>query len=226
MSVVGGGSATGFQALLEGTADIANASRKIKDEEAAACRAKGIEIEEKVVGYDGIAAIVNKANPIDKITIDDLSAIYAGETTDWGKLGGKGEIVLLSRDSTSGTYEYFKEHVITKGDSKSKRDYAARAVRIPSNEQIRAQVVDAPGAIGYIGLGYLNDSVRAVPVVDKSGKPVGPSVATVKDGTYPISRPLFMYTHRGAPPAVSEFLDWVLGPEGQKVVADQGFVPL
>lgn len=226
ISVSGGGTGTGFTALVEGTTDIADASRKIKDEEAAACKAKGFEPVENMVGYDGIAVIVSKNNPITKLTIDQLSDIYVGQIKDWKAIGGKGEIVLLSRDSTSGTYEYFKEHVVTKGDKKSTRDYAATAMMLPSNDQIRSQVASTDTAIGYIGLGYLDDSVKAVPIVDKSGKPVLPSVATVRDGSYPISRPLFMYTRNDSSADVKAFITWVLQPEGQKIVNDEGFVSL
>jgi phosphate transport system substrate-binding protein len=225
INVAGGGSGTGFSALIEGTCDIADASRKIKDEEVQKCREKGIEPVEHIVGYDGICVIVNKANPIEKLTIDQLSDLFTGQITDWKALGGKGEVVLLSRDSTSGTYEFFKEHVVQKGDKKSTRDFAPSAQRLPSNEQIRDQVASTENAIGYIGMGYLNDSVKVVPVVDKNGKPVKPSVETVRSGEYPISRPLFMYIRKDAPPAVVEYIQWIK-TDGQKVVQAQGFVPL
>lgn len=226
ISVSGGGSGVGFTALTDGTTDIADASRKIKDEEVKACQAKGIEPKETIIGYDGIAVIVNKANPIEKLTIDQLSDIYVGTIKDWKAVGGKGEIVLLSRESTSGTYEYFKEHVVQKGEKDSTREYAAEAMLLPSTDQVRGQVASTENAIGYIGLGYLDDSVKAVPIVDKSGKPISPTVETVKNGSYPISRPLFMYTKSDAAAAVTSFIDWVLGAEGQKVVGAEGFVPV
>jgi len=225
INVSGGGTGTGFTALADGTADIADASRKIKDEEAKKCQEKGIEPVEHMVGYDGICVIVNKANPIEKLTVDALSDLFTGQTQDWKALGGKGEVVLLSRDSTSGTYEYFKEHVIQKGDKKSTRDFAAAAQRLQSNEQIRDQVASTENAIGYIGMGYLSDSVKAVPIVDKAGKAVLPSMETVRSGEYPISRPLFMYVRKDAPTAVTEYIEWLKG-DGQKTVEAQGFVPL
>ena len=226
ITVTGGGTGTGFTAFAEGTCDIADASRKIKPEETKACKDKGIEPVENLVGNDGLAVIVNKANPIEKVTIDQLSDVFVGTITDWKSLGGKGEIVLLSRDSTSGTFEYFKEHVVQKGDKKSKRDFAPAAQRLASNSQIRDQVAATAGAIGYIGLGYVNASVKVVPVVDKAGKPVTPSLATVRAGTYPISRPLFMYTKQGASADVTGFIKWIQGPEGQKLVEKEGFVPV
>jgi phosphate transport system substrate-binding protein len=225
INVAGGGSGTGFTAIVDGTCDIADASRKIKDEEVKKCQEKGFEPVENIVGYDGICVIVNKANPIEKLTIDQLSDLFVGQTPDWKALGGKGEVVLLSRDSTSGTYEYFKEHVIQKGDKKSTRDFAAAAQRLQSNEQIRDQVASTENAIGYIGMGYLNDSVKAVPIVDKNGKPVLPNTETVRSGDYPISRPLFMYTRKDAPAAITEYIEWIK-TEGQKTVEKQGFVPL
>lgn len=226
VTVTGGGSGTGFKAILDGTADIADSSRKIKDEETKAAKDKGIELVENLIAYDGIAVIVNKANPIEKITVDELAGLYTAKTTDWAALGGKGEVVLLSRDSTSGTYEYFKEHVLNKGDSKGKEEFAPAAVMVPSNDQIRSQVADTAGAIGYIGLGYVDDSVKVVPVVGSDGKPVAPSIDAVKDGSYPISRPLFMYTKGDAGAAVTKLIEWIKGAEGQKIVKDQGFVPL
>ncbi|NSW55910.1 MAG: PstS family phosphate ABC transporter substrate-binding protein [Armatimonadetes bacterium] len=226
VSVTGGGSGTGFQALQEGTTDIANSSRSIKDEEVEACKAKGIEPVENLIGYDGIAVIVNKANPIEKLTIEQLSDIYTGAITDWKALGGKGEIVTLSRDTTSGTYEYFKEAVVQKGDKDSGLDFAASIVMLPSNSAIHDEVAKTENAIGYIGLGYLTDAVKAVPVVGKDGKPVSPAVDTVKDGSYPISRPLFMYTKKGSSPEVTAYLEWIMSDEGQKIVADEGFVPV
>jgi phosphate transport system substrate-binding protein len=226
VTVTGGGSGTGFKAILDGTTDIADASRKINDEETSSAKEKGIDLIENVVGYDGIAVIVNKGNPIEKLTIDDLAAIFTAEATDWSRLGGKGEIVILSRDTTSGTHEYFKGHVLNKGDEKGPRDFAASAIMLPSNDQIRSQVASTAGAIGYIGLGYVDDSIKVVPIVNKDGNPVAASVAAVKDGTYPISRPLFMYTRKDASPAVAKYLDWIVGTEGRKIVADEGFVPL
>jgi len=226
ITVTGGGSGTGFTALVEGTCDIANASRKIKGEETKACQDKGIEPVENVIGYDGIAVVVNKANPITKLTIDQLSDMYTAQIKDWKAVGGKGEVVLLSRDSTSGTYEYFKEHVVQKGEKDSKRDYAAEASRLPSTSQIVERVAATEGAIGYIGLGYLDDTVKAVAIVGKDGKAVTPSVDTVKAGEYPISRPLFMYTKQDSPEAVTTFIAWILEAAGQDIVKQEGFVPV
>ncbi len=226
ISVTGGGTGTGFQALTEGTTDIADASRKIKDKEIQEARAKGVEPVEHLVGYDGIAVIVSTKSPIQKLTIEQLSDIYTGQVTDWKAVGGSGEIALYSRDTASGTYEYFKEHVVQKGDKASKREYAPTAIMLPSNTAILDEVTKSDKAIGYVGLGYLSDKVKAVPIVDKAGKPVAPSTATVKDGSYPISRPLFMYTAKTPSEPTTAFLDWVTGPDGQGIIAKAGFVPV
>jgi phosphate transport system substrate-binding protein len=225
VTVTGGGSGTGFQALIEGTTDIADASRQIKDQEKKACEEKGITPKENTIGYDGIAVIVNKDNPVSELTIQQLSDIYVGDTTEWDKVGGKGEIVLYSRDSTSGTYEYFREHVVQLGGDQKDREYAATASMLQSNPAILEQVAASEGAVGYVGLGYLNDTVKAVAIIGESG-PVLPSVETVLDGTYPISRPLFMYTTESSPERVTKFMQWVLGKDGQDIVAEKGFVRL
>ncbi|HOS92507.1 MAG TPA: PstS family phosphate ABC transporter substrate-binding protein [Armatimonadota bacterium] len=226
ISVSGGGSGTGFQALIEKTCDIANASRQIKNEEVEQAKAKGIEPVENLIGYDGIAVIVNKANPVNELTVDQISDLYVGSTNSWDKLGGKGEVVLVSRDSTSGTYEYFLEEIIKKGDKKSTREFAPSIMALQSNPDVRRQVTESEGAIGYIGLGYVDDSVKVIGVIGKKGgAAVMPSVETVKDGSYPISRPLYMYTDKNAPKKVSDYISWVLGDEGQAIVKEKGFVP-
>lgn len=226
VAVTGGGSGTGFQALIEGTTDIANASRKIKDKELAQAKDAGVEPVENTIGYDGIAVIVNKAGPLVEATIQQLSDIYTGQATDWSALGGEGEIVLFSRDSTSGTFEYFKEHVVMRGDKQSGLDYAAAINMLPSNSAIRDQVAQTPNGIGYIGLGYVDDSVKTLAILGEDGQAVAPSVDTVKDGSYVISRPLFMYTAQDPDEPVKAFMEWVLGEDGQAIVADEGFVPI
>jgi len=226
IGVSGGGSGTGFQALIEKTCDIADASRKIKDEEMKQAQEKGIEPVEDLVGYDGIAVIVNKANPINELTVDQISDLYVGATTSWDKLGGKGEVVLVSRDSTSGTYEYFLEDIVKKGEKDNAREFAPSIMALQSNPDVRRQVTESEGAIGYIGLGYVDDSIKVLGVIGKKGgAAVMPSVETVKDGSYPISRPLFMYTDKNAPKKVADYIAWVLGDKGQAIVKEKGFVP-
>lgn len=220
ISVQGGGSGTGIASLLNGTVDFANASRQIKDEEVAEAEANGIDPVEHKVAIDGIAVVVNPANAVEELTLEQLGQIFRGEITNWKDVGGADmQIVLLSRDSSSGTYEYFKEAVVAAEDENA--EYAASAKLLPSNQAIADEVAANEAGIGYIGLGYLTDDV-AVVAVDG----VKASVETAADGSYPISRYLYMYSD-GQPDGVMQaFLDWILGAEGQQLVEDEGFVPL
>jgi len=217
ISVQGGGSGTGIAALLNGTVDFANASRQIKEEELADGKAKGMNILEHRVAIDGIAVVVNPANAVSDLSLDDLGKIFRGEITNWKDVGGADqEIVLLSRDSSSGTYEFFKEAVV--GED---AEYAASAKLLPSNQAIADEVKANEAAIGYIGLGYLTPDVKVVAVDG-----VKASVETAADGSYPISRYLYMYSDGEPEGVMAAYLDWILGPEGQQLVEDEGFVPL
>jgi phosphate transport system substrate-binding protein len=160
---------------------------------------------------------VNPGNPVENLTMDQLGAIYRGEITNWKDVGGPDKaILLLSRDSSSGTYEYFKEEVVGKD-----KEYAASALLLPSTQAIVDEVKGNDAGIGYIGLGYVTPEVKVLAIDG-----VKASVASAKDGSYAIARYLYMYSD-GAPTGVMKaFLDWVLGPEGQQLVADEGFVPL
>ncbi len=217
ISVQGGGSGTGIASLLNGTVDFANASREIKDEEATDAEANGVNPVEHKVAIDGIAVVVNPANDVADLTMDQLGQIFRGEITNWSEVGGADRpIVLLSRDSSSGTYEYFKEEVVGK-DS----EYAASAKLLPSNQAIADEVKNNEAGIGYIGLGYLTGDVKVVAIDG-----VKASVATATDGSYPISRYLYMYSNGEVDGVMKAYLDWILGAEGQKLVEDEGFVPL
>lgn len=217
ISVQGGGSGTGIASLLNGTVDFANASREIKDEELAEAETLGIDPVEHKVAIDGIAVVVNPANGVEELTIDQLGQIFRGEITNWKEVGGADKaIVLLSRDSSSGTYEYFKEEVV--GED---AEYAASAKLLPSNQAIADEVAANEAGIGYIGLGYLTDDVSVVAIDG-----VKASVETAADGTYPISRYLYMYSNGEVDGVMQAFLEWILGAEGQQLVEDEGFVPL
>ena len=217
VSIQGGGSGTGIAALLNGTVDFAHSSRDIKDEELAAGEEKGMDIVEHKVAIDGIAVIVNPANGVEALTMDQLGKIYRGEITNWKDVGGiDAEIVLLSRDSSSGTYEFFKEEVV--GDD---AEYAAVAKLLPSTQAIVDEVVANEAGIGYIGLGYLTEDVKVVAIDG-----VKASVTTAADGSYAISRYLYMYSDGEPEGVMAAYLDWILGSEGQQLVVDEGFVPL
>lgn len=229
IAVTGGGSGTGIAALINGTVDIANASRAMKENELADARRNGIEPQEYTVAIDALAVVVNKANPVDRLTIDQLADIFTGRITNWREVGGNdAPIILVSRETNSGTHVYFLEEVIRKGDSANTDVFAPQTLLMPSSVGITSEVQRNPNAIGYDGLGYTNPAHEKLLAIarDAAGPYVAPSVATGADGSYPISRALYMYTAGEPQGAVATYLAWVRGPDGQAIVAQLGFVPL
>jgi phosphate transport system substrate-binding protein len=228
ISVSGGGSGTGLAALINGTTDIANASRKIKDEETQSAEKNGIQPYEIEIARDAIGVIVNPENPVQQLTLQQISDIYSGKITNWQEVGGEDRpIVLLSRETNSGTHVYFLEEVVRLGNSQDKTLFSQDTLLLPSSEGIMAEVRQNPNAIGYDGLGYITPDVKTLAIApDADGEYVKPSSTTVNNGKYPIARPLFMYTNDEPQGDVKIYLDWVLGPAGQKIVGDLGFVPL
>jgi len=229
IAVTGGGSGTGIASLINGTVDIANASRGMKEEEIEDARGNGIEPVEFEVAIDALAVVVHPDNPIDRLTIDQLSDIYTGRITNWRDVGGEDTpIILVSRETNSGTHVYFLEEVVRKGDSENKEVFATQTLLMPSSVGITSEVRRNPRAIGYDGLGYVDSAhEKLVAIAKDSASPyVLPSVATGANGTYPIARPLFIYTAGVPSGEVLNYVDWILGPEGQQIVADLGFVPL
>jgi len=229
IAVTGGGSGTGIAALINGTVDIANASRPMKEDEINQAQANGIEPVEHVVAIDALAIIVNLENPVGELTIDQLSDIYTGRITNWREVGGRdAPIVLLSRETNSGTHVYFLEEVVRQGDSDDTDIFAPQTLLMPSSVGITSEIRRNPNAIGYDGLGYVDmDHEKVIAVAaDSAGLYVMPSVATAASGEYPLSRNLFMYTAGAPTGVVAEYLGWILGPEGQAIVAQLGFVPL
>lgn len=227
ISVTGGGSGTGIAALINGTVDIANASREMKPEEIERARANGIEPREFVVARDAIAVVVHPSNPVAGLTLQQIAALYTGEITNWQAVGGEDRaVVLLSRESNSGTYVYFLENVLRLGDPTSQALFSPDTLLMPSSEGISAEIRQNPNAIGYDGLGYVTPDQKMVAVAKASGDDyVLPSVDTVNSGAYPISRPLYMYTAGEPQGIVKAYLDWIL-TEGQVRVGELGFVPL
>lgn len=229
IAVTGGGSGTGISALVQGTVDIANASRAMKEEEIADARANGIEPVEHVVAIDALAVVVHPDNPVDRLTIDQLADMYSGRITNWKDVGGNDEpIILLSRETNSGTHVYFLEEVVRKGDSENTDIFAPQTLLMPSSVGITSEVQRNPRAIGYDGLGYVDPAHEKLIALarDASGPYVVPSVASGADGSYAIARNLFMYTAGEPVGTIADYLAWIQGPEGQRIVAELGFVPL
>lgn len=228
VAVTGGGSGTGFSSLISRTCDIAMSSRNIKDKEIALARAKGADPYEIKVALDGLAVVVNVANPIDKLTIDQLAGIFTGRITNWKELGGKdGKIVILSREVNSGTHVYFKEHVLRKNDPNSKEEFAPSALMLSSSQAIADEVAGNPGAIGYYGMGYISAKQKAVMLAkDERSEYEAPAIENVVNGKYPISRPLFLYTNGQPQGAVKKFTEFCLSKEGQEIVLATDFVPI
>jgi phosphate transport system substrate-binding protein len=228
ISVTGGGSGTGIAALINGSTNIANASREMKEEERQEAGRRGVDPVEHVVAMDAIAVVVNPRNPVDQLSIPQIADIYTGRTTNWRAVGGEDRpIILASRESNSGTYVYFLENVVRRGEPDNEDLFSPEALLLPSSEVIGLEVAQNPNAIGYDGLGYVTPQQKTVRVaVSQAGPFVPATIETVNDGTYPIARPLYMYTSGEPTGTIKEYLDWILSDEGQRIVAELGFVPL
>jgi len=226
ISVTGGGSGTGIAGLINGTLDIANASRALTKEEIAAAKANGITPVEHSVARDAIAVVVNPGNPVQGLTLQQISDIYTGKITNWREVGGEDRpIVRLSRESNSGTYTYFLENVVRQG-KKSNLVFSPDTLLMPSSQGISSEIAMNRNAIGYDGLGYVTPDQKTLGVAKAAGSPyVQPLVETVNDGTYPVSRPLFMYTAGEPTGQIKDYISWLIS-DGQKIVRDLGFVPL
>jgi len=229
LSVTGGGSGTGIAALLNGTVDLANASRRIKPEEVAEAEKQGVRPTEFVVARDAIAVIVHPDNPVDHLTLQQISDIYQGKITNWREVGGEDRpIVLLSRETNSGTHVYFLEEVVRLGNAKATDIlFSPETLLMPSSEGITAEVRQNPNAIGYDGLGYVTPEVKTLAIgFSPEGPFYQPSIETVNRGEYPIARDLYMYTAGEPEGALKAYLAWILSPEAQAIVKELGFVPI
>ena len=214
ISIQGGGSGVGITSLIDGTCDIGNSSRPVKEEEVAKAKEKGVELCANIIAKDAIAVIVHTSNKIDGLTLEQIKAIFTGEISNWSPVGGEDQvIVVVSRDSASGTFEAFNELALHK--EKLRPDALMQA----SNAAVAITVANTPGAIGYVGLGYVTSQVKAIKVND-----IIPSKETVNDNSYPLARPLFMYTNGEPDGIVKDFIDFVLSAEGQKLVEENGFI--
>lgn len=230
VEVSGGGSGTGIAALSSGTVDIANCSRRFEPGEIAQAKKNtGKDPHEIMVGFDALAVYVSKNNPLNEITIDQLAEIYAenGKIARWSQLGvtmpnGSDEIIRVSRQSNSGTYFYFREAILGKG-----RDFRLGSRDMQGSKDVVELVANTPTAIGYSGMGYATPAVKQLRVARKAGDTAyAPTVENTLNHTYPIARPLFMYTLGEPAGATRKYIDWVLSPAGQKIVVESGYVPL
>lgn len=220
-TVIGGGSGVGIAALLEGTTDIAMSSRKMKFDEKIKCQEAGKSVVEKIIAYDALAVVVNPANPVSKLTRAQLEGIFTGKITNWKQVGGPDlKIIPYSRETSSGTYEFFKEHILLN------KNYVKSILSMPATGAIIQSVSQTKGAIGYVGLAYVENNVKALQVSFDGKNFVAPSMATAKNKTYPIVRPLFFYYDKKLEGKNSAFVNFVLSPQGQDIVEKIGYVPL
>jgi phosphate transport system substrate-binding protein len=229
VAVSGGGSGTGIAAMINGTVDIANASRKMKEKEVKLAQDRGQNPVEHVVGFDALAVFIHKDNPADTLSLQQLKDIYSrkGTARNWTDLGisvpgcKEGEIVVVSRQNNSGTYAYFKKAVLGK-----KGKYRQGTLDMHGSKDVVDLVEKTPCAIGYSGLAYATDHIKMA-CVSKDGEPcVNPSVATASDGSYPIARPLFMYTNGEPQGDIKAYMDWIMSDEGQCIILNKGYAPI
>jgi phosphate transport system substrate-binding protein len=222
IAVTGGGSGVGLAAIISGTTDIAQSSRSMKMDEKLKMQEAGKAFKEVIIAYDALAVIVHPSNPVSQLTREQLEGIFTGKISNWKEIGGDdAKIVVYSRETSSGTYEFFKEHVL------NKKNFSASALLMPATGAIVQSISQTKGAIGYVGLAYIEKSVKPLKVSYDKGKTfVDPKVETAMDKTYPVTRPLYYYYLTKIEKTVSPFLNYILSAEGQKVVLETGYVPL
>jgi phosphate transport system substrate-binding protein len=222
ISVTGGGSGVGISSLMSGTTDIAQSSRKIKMDEKLKMQEAGKSYKETIIAYDALTVIVNPSNGVSQIKREQLEGIYTGKIKNWKEVGGADmAIVVYSRESSSGTYEFFKEHVL------NKKNFVSSAMLMPATGAIMQSVSQTKGAIGYVGLAYVDKRVKALKVSYDGGKTyVAPTVANAKNKTYPITRPLYYYYLTSIEKTVLPFINYIMSAEGQQIVLTEGYVPV
>jgi phosphate transport system substrate-binding protein len=225
VAVTGGGSGTGIAALINGTTEICASSRDMKDKEKQQAKDKGVEVKEVVVARDGIAVVVNPKNPVKELDMQQIAQIYTGAYTKWNQAGGDDKgILVFSRESSSGTYAFFQEHVL------KNKDYTPKAKLMPATSAIIESVSTDEDAIGYVGLGYAlaaKDKVKIIGVkADADSPAVMPSDETVTSGQYSISRPLYLYINAKPTAEVTALVDFCLSKDGQEIVRKEGYVAI
>lgn len=215
------GSTTGIAAITDNTAQIGMSSRRARPTELSAALAKGVSMKPLIVAYDGMAVIVNANSPITRLTLRQVEQIFAGDVTDWGAVGGNpGAISIYTRNTSSGTYQDWKDLAM------KRRDYASSSQKMAGNEQIAAEVGKNPSGIGYVGIAYIDaPGVKVVPIVNSAGKAVMPSAESIRDKSYPYARPTFFYTNGDPVGVAADFIEYLMSPEGQAIVAKAGFIP-
>jgi phosphate transport system substrate-binding protein len=228
----GGGTGTGFAAFQNNTTDICNASREIKKEEAEKVKAAtGKDVIEHLVAYDALAVYTHPSNPIKEISIEELREIWAeaGSATDWSQINPaiSGKFVLVGRQNNSGTYDYFREHICGKTADKKQREFRQGISELGGSSEVVETVAKTPLAMGYSGMGYKTPHVNWLKVSPKKGETaIEPGTESARSRTYPIARGLYLYTAGEPEGEIKGFIDWIKGPEGQKIVEKEGFVPL
>lgn len=220
--VTGGGSGIGITALMDGNTDIAMSSRKIKLDEQLELQKAGKDFKEDIIAYDALAVVVHPENKVNQLTREQLEDIFTGKIINWKDVGGDDmKIVVYSRETSSGTYEFFKEHVM------NKKNYASSVLNMPATGGIIQSVGKTKGAISYVGLAYIEKDVKHIKVSFDQGKSyIAPSMAAAKNNTYPITRPLYYYYLTSKEKIIKPFIDFVLSNEGQTIVEEIGYVPV
>ena len=228
IAVTGGGSGTGITALTNGTCDIAESSRVMEEKELKLAASKGVKPVEEKVALDGIAIVVHPKNPVKNLTMDQLREIFLGNIANWKTLGGANKpIVILSREVNSGTHIFLKEHVLRRGVVKGPEEFAPSALMMSSSQAIADEVAGNENAVGYYGMGYISPKQKVIAVAKDAKSPfIEPSIDNVKSNTYPISRPLYLYTNGAPQGVIKDFIDFVYSKDGQEIVKKLDFVPV
>lgn len=222
VTVTGGGSGVGISALLEGTTDLAQLSRKIKFTERQKFQEGGKTVQEVIAAYDALAVVVHPSNKVTNLSREQLEGIFTGKIKNWKEVGGADMLIVpYARETSSGTYEFFKEKVL------KNKNYMSGIMSMPATGTIIQSISQTKGAISYVGLAYLNKNVKTIHVSYDSGKTfVAPSVTNAKNESYPIVRPLYYYYDTKAEKIVKPFIDFVLSAKGQQIVSEIGFIPI
>lgn len=222
ITVTGGGSGIGLASLVEGTTDIAMSSRKIKFDEKMKLQNAGKTAKEIIIAQDALSVVVNPKNKVSKLTREQLEGIFTGKIKNWKEVGGADmQIIAYSRETTSGTYEFFKEHVL------KNKNYKSGILSMPATGAIIQSVSQTPGAIGYVGMAYVTKDVKDILVSFDGGKNyIEPTFENAKSRKYPIVRPLFYYYEAKSEAKVNAFIKYILSPAGQKIVTEVGYIPV